>query len=135
MAVETIGEAWRLGWRITARCAFGNNDGMRSIRSCYQYDLDLRTLIWTRGASYPLSNLATPTQMPELRIAARCAGLSHAERTADGEGPKNGLTYFQKLRTICIGSHRPFYLCCGHRITATLSTRCQRDVKGIGASL
>jgi hypothetical protein len=21
---------WHLGWRITARCAFGNNDGMRS---------------------------------------------------------------------------------------------------------
>jgi hypothetical protein len=39
-------ETWQLGWRITARCAFGNNDGMRSIRSCiYQCDLDLRTLI------------------------------------------------------------------------------------------
>ena len=46
MAVETIGEAWQLGWRVTAQCAFGNNDGMRSIRSCiYSYDLDLRTLI------------------------------------------------------------------------------------------
>ncbi|MEZ0035784.1 hypothetical protein ABIF68_006154 [Bradyrhizobium japonicum] len=34
MAVETQGEAWQLGWRITAWCAFGNSDGMRSIRSC-----------------------------------------------------------------------------------------------------
>jgi hypothetical protein len=60
MAVETIGEAWQLGWRITARSAFGNSDGMRSIRSCiYQYDLDLKPLIWTRGATFPLSNLAT----------------------------------------------------------------------------
>jgi hypothetical protein len=33
MAVETLGEAWQLGWRITARCAFGNSDSMRSIRS------------------------------------------------------------------------------------------------------
>jgi hypothetical protein len=51
--------------RITVRCAFGNSDGMRSIRSCiYQYDLDLRTLIWTRGASFPLSNLATRLKCP-----------------------------------------------------------------------
>ena len=27
MSVETLGEAWRLGWRVTARCAFGNRDG------------------------------------------------------------------------------------------------------------
>ncbi len=56
---------WQLGWRVTARCAFGNNDGMRSIRSCiYQYDLDLRTLIWTRGAAFPVSQLATRLKCP-----------------------------------------------------------------------
>src|SRR4051812_62215 len=48
--VETIGEAWQLGWRITARFAFGKRDGMKSIRACvYGYDLDLKTLISTRG--------------------------------------------------------------------------------------
>ena len=26
MSVETLGEAWRLGWRVTARCAFGNRN-------------------------------------------------------------------------------------------------------------
>jgi hypothetical protein len=63
--VETVGEAWQLGWRITARCEFGNNDGTRSIRSCvYQYDLDLNTLIWTRGAPFPLSDLASRLKCP-----------------------------------------------------------------------
>ena len=66
MVVETVGEACQPDyWPVTARCAFGRNDGMRSIRSCvYQYDLDLRTLIWTRGASFPLSNLATGLKCP-----------------------------------------------------------------------
>jgi hypothetical protein len=65
MAVETLGEAWQLDWCITVRWAFGNSDGMPSIRSCIcQYDLDLRTLIWTRGASFPLSNLATRLKCP-----------------------------------------------------------------------
>jgi hypothetical protein len=44
--VETIGEAWQLAWRITARCAFRNRDGMKSIRPCsYSYDLGLKTVI------------------------------------------------------------------------------------------
>jgi hypothetical protein len=28
MAVETLGEAYELGWRVTARCARGKQDGM-----------------------------------------------------------------------------------------------------------
>jgi hypothetical protein len=28
LSVETIGEAYRLGWRIRGRCAFGTRDGM-----------------------------------------------------------------------------------------------------------
>ena len=56
MAVETFSEAWQLGWRITARCAWDKREGMKSARPCvYTYDLGLKTLIWTRGA--PLSNL------------------------------------------------------------------------------
>ena len=56
MAVETLGEAWRLGWKLTARCAFGNRDGMKSIRQCiYRSELDMKTLVWTRGPNFPLS--------------------------------------------------------------------------------
>lgn len=91
--VETIEEAWQLGWRITARCAFGNNDGMRSIRSCvYQYDLGLRTLIWTRGAAFPLSDPLLALEVPELRIAAGRTRLPYAERTAEQKCRQNCLS-------------------------------------------
>ncbi len=65
MAIETIGEAWQQSVRITARCAAGKREGMKSIRPCiYSYDLDLRTLIWTRGAIFPISMLASRLKCP-----------------------------------------------------------------------
>jgi hypothetical protein len=66
MGVETIGEAYQLGWRIHVRCAWGGQEAMR-VRGCVgRGELDLRTLIWTRGAAFPLSTL-------ESRLNARCA--------------------------------------------------------------
>jgi hypothetical protein len=73
MTVETIGEAWQLGWRVTARCAFGKRDGMKSIRECIStYDLDMSTLVWTRGKNFPLSLLASRLKCPQcgsLRVS------------------------------------------------------------------
>src|SRR4051794_30682986 len=66
MSVKTLGEAWRLGWRVTARCAFGNRDGMKSIRQCiYRSELDMKTLVWTRGPNFPLSRLESRLMCPE----------------------------------------------------------------------
>jgi hypothetical protein len=67
MAVETLGEAWRLGWRLTARCAcFGNRDGMKSIRECiFRAELDMQTLVMTRGPNFPLSRLESRLMCPE----------------------------------------------------------------------
>ncbi len=65
MAVETLGEAFSLGWRITARCAWGKRDAMKSIRECvHSAELDLTTLVWTRGAAFPLSDLASRLKCP-----------------------------------------------------------------------
>jgi hypothetical protein len=45
MVVETLGDAFAAGWRITARCAWGKREGMKSRRECnYTRDLDLETL-------------------------------------------------------------------------------------------
>ena len=87
MVVETIGEAWQLGWRITARCAFGNREGMKSIRRVRLF-LRLRPQnpYLDTGCAFPGLRLGGSVEMPELRIAARCAGLSHAESAADAEG-------------------------------------------------
>jgi hypothetical protein len=66
MAVETLGEAWRLGWRLTARCAFGNRDGMKSIRECtFRAELDMKTLVMTRGPNFPLSRLESRLMCPD----------------------------------------------------------------------
>ena len=65
MAVETLGEAWNTGWRVTMRCAWGNRDGLKSIKQCmYRRELDLETLVCTRGRDFPLSRLETRLRCP-----------------------------------------------------------------------
>jgi DNA-directed RNA polymerase subunit RPC12/RpoP len=65
MAVETLGEALDFGWRVTARCAWGKRDAMKSIRECvYSAELDLQTLVWTRGRDFPLDMLASRLRCP-----------------------------------------------------------------------
>jgi hypothetical protein len=50
MSVETIGEAYAASRRVKVRCAWGPRDGMKRVRECvYGAELDLQTLIWTRG--------------------------------------------------------------------------------------
>jgi hypothetical protein len=74
MSIETIGEAWQFGWRVTARCAFGTRDGMKSIRECQcTYDLDMSTLIWTRGKNFPIALLASRLKCP--RCGSRSVSL------------------------------------------------------------
>jgi len=67
MGVETIGEAWSLGWRVVARCVSGREDGpsSRSSRECtYRRELDIETLVCTRGRAFPLSRLESRLRCP-----------------------------------------------------------------------
>src|SRR5215216_986456 len=65
--IETLGEALDAGWRLTARCARGKREAMKTVRARVEtYELDLRTLVWTRGRAFPLSSL-------ETRLGARAA--------------------------------------------------------------
>jgi hypothetical protein len=58
MVVETLCDAFAAGWRMTARCALGKREGMESKRECrYTRELDLETLVRTRGPNLPLSSL------------------------------------------------------------------------------
>ncbi len=57
IAIETIGEAHSLGWRVVARCVYSRADGpnSKSSRECiYRKELDMETLVWTRGRAFPL---------------------------------------------------------------------------------
>lgn len=58
MTVETIGEALKQHWRVTALCAHGKIDNRTSARNCsFRAELDMPTLVWTRGRAFPLSRL------------------------------------------------------------------------------
>ena len=55
MPVETSGEACSQGWRVTVRCADGCTESPRSqsSRECsYRRELDMETLVWTRGRAF-----------------------------------------------------------------------------------
>jgi hypothetical protein len=66
VSVETLGEALRSGWRVKVRCAFGERDGLKSIRECQRSDeLDLGSLAWTRGRDFPIARLAERLMCPD----------------------------------------------------------------------
>jgi hypothetical protein len=68
MTVEAIGEAYSLGWRVSARCKYGRPDGAgpKSSRECgHRYELDIQTLVWTRGGAFPLSSLESRLLCPK----------------------------------------------------------------------
>ena len=72
MSVETLGDAYAAGWRVLARCAGrGRIDGptSRSSRECtYRHELDMESLVWTRGRDFPLARLEIRLRCP------RCGG-------------------------------------------------------------
>jgi hypothetical protein len=60
MPVETLGEALVHGWRVSVRCGDGRPESPRShsSRECsYRKELDMETLVWTRGRAFPVSQL------------------------------------------------------------------------------
>lgn len=71
MSIETLGEPYSHGWRVRVRCAWGPRESMKRVRECVQgAELDLQTLVWTRGAAFPLSAVGKPPEMSALRVTA-----------------------------------------------------------------
>jgi hypothetical protein len=65
MEVETLGMARSLGWRVHMRCADGYRENTKSIRRCvFRKQLDLDTLVCTRGPNFPLSRLESRLMCP-----------------------------------------------------------------------
>ena len=65
MSVETLGQAFSEGWRVSVRCAWGPRDGMKRVRECvHGAELDMRTLVWTRGSEFPLARLESRLKCP-----------------------------------------------------------------------
>jgi hypothetical protein len=69
MPVQTLGEAWKLGWRVRVRCLLtADNPHSRnkriSIECNTSAELDMKSLVWTRGDAFPLDQLATRLKCP-----------------------------------------------------------------------
>ena len=83
MAVETLGEAYQLGWRIKVFCARGKRHGMKTIRECIDSAaLDMKTLVWTRGEACPLEGL-------ELRLKCPSCGSRRVRLVFDRTQSEN----------------------------------------------
>ena len=63
--IVTLGQAYEAGWRFNARWAHGKKRGMKQMPECYeQAELDLETLVWTRGEGFPLQDLWSRLKCP-----------------------------------------------------------------------
>jgi hypothetical protein len=63
--IVTLGQAYEAGWRVHARCAHGKMRGMKRTRECLAgAELDMETLLWTRGQGFPLEDLDTRLKCP-----------------------------------------------------------------------
>jgi hypothetical protein len=63
--IETLAEARDAGVRLTVRCAWGRREGIKTSRECKAaMRLYLDTLVWTRGAAFPVSMLEGRLKCP-----------------------------------------------------------------------
>jgi hypothetical protein len=65
VAVETLGEAWNHSWKLHIRCLDDGMRGLKHKRACeYRAELDLETLVCTRGRDFPLARIAERLRCP-----------------------------------------------------------------------
>jgi hypothetical protein len=64
--VESLGDALDAGWRLRVYCRRGRLDhAHKSTRECkHSADLDVTSLVWTRGRDFPISQLASRLKCP-----------------------------------------------------------------------
>lgn len=84
--IETLGQAWNAGWRIKARCPVGRIDLGKASRKCdWNYELDVMTLVATRGRDFPVMRMADVLRCPRCgcrKIAIMLVLPSNGNRQA-----------------------------------------------------
>lgn len=66
MDIENLADVWEAGGRLYERCAKPRRDGLKSVRACgNQHELDVRTMLWTRGKAFPVSMLSSRLRCPK----------------------------------------------------------------------
>ena len=91
MSISTLGEAWRCGWRVRVRCLVtGPPPKSRHDRVAIycdaSADLDMKTLVWTRGERFPLDQLAARLKCPicgnrSIKVFFEVPNQPHAKAT------------------------------------------------------
>ena len=65
MDVETLGDARRANWSLSAQCLGRDAGTKKGTRPCpMKIELDLPTLVWTRGRDFPLALLSERLRCP-----------------------------------------------------------------------
>ena len=66
MEIENLGDVWQAGGRLYVRCNKPRRDGLKSVRACgRRHELELHTLVWTRGRAFPISMLSSRMRCPK----------------------------------------------------------------------
>jgi hypothetical protein len=61
MGIETLGEAWS----VHVRCLDDGMEGLKHKRECgYRKELEMETLVCTRGRDFPLARIAERLRCP-----------------------------------------------------------------------
>jgi hypothetical protein len=69
--IGTIGDAFNQGWQLSAACRHGLVDTGSSSRKCdWKYNLDMTTLVATRGRDFPIDRVSERLRCP-VAAAAR----------------------------------------------------------------
>lgn len=77
-APQTLGEAQGRMLRIRVRCASEKRDGAKLIRDCiHNYELDVDTLLWTRGRNFPIERLSSRLKCPRCNSRQVKVEISH----------------------------------------------------------
>jgi hypothetical protein len=85
MPIETLGEAHSLGWKVTTRCAWGNREGMETIRECTPLSVRHADARLDQGPRLsPLPAGKRPT-VPTLRLAPRRRSVRTSKFAQDGD--------------------------------------------------
>ena len=64
MGIETLGD-YNFGWRLHMRCLDNGRQGLKHKRECdYRAELDLHTLVCTRGRDFPMARIADRLRCP-----------------------------------------------------------------------
>jgi len=77
MDIENLGDVWQAGGRLYVRCAKPRREGLKLVRPCgRRHELDVQTLIWTRGKSFPISMLSGRMKCPACQTREVVVTLS-----------------------------------------------------------